>query len=104
MEFFDILHYLLPDNCFSPVEIDSDYVNRFFNYAELMGYFGLTGLLFAIFDDKIYQPMLEIIVKKAIKLGYISQEEKNDYMSIDGINLIVLMAKEDAVNKFGSIE
>ena len=104
VEFFDILHYLLPDNCFSPVEIDSDYVNRFFNYAELMGYFGLTGLLFAIFDDKIYQPMLEIIVKKAIKLGYISQEEKNDYMSIDGINLIVLMAKEDAVNKFGSIE
>ena len=34
-------------------------------------------------------------------IGYISQEEKNDYMSIEGINLIVLMVKEDAVDEFG---
>lgn len=101
VEFIDILHYLLPDNCFSPIEIDSDYVDRLFSYTGLMGYRGLTGLLFAIFDDEIYQPLLEIIVKKAIKLGYISQEEKNDYMSIEGINLIVLMVKEDAVDEFG---
>ena len=45
--------------------------------------------------------MIEIIVKKDIKLGYIYQEEKNDYMSIEGINLIVLMVKEDAVDEFG---
>lgn len=95
------MHYLLPDNCFSTIENDSDYVDRLFSYTGLMGYRGLTGLLFAIFDDEIYEPLLEIIVNKAIRLGYISQEEKNDYMSIDGINLIVLMVKEDAVDKFG---
>ena len=103
ISFFEIMHYMLPDNCCSPIENDDKFVDCFFNYTGLMGYYGLTGLIHAMFDDKSYQTMIEWIIKKALHLGVIQQDEKDEYMNLEGIELIVSMVKENAIKQYGPL-
>lgn len=97
VEFFDLLHYLLSDICFQQLDIKSGFTKRYFDYANIMGIKGLSALYLTIADGGSKMKVLEKIVQRAIYYGIITEDEKDDYKSVEGACMIAELAKERAM-------
>lgn len=95
IQLFDILHFMLPDYFYAQIDTTGLYSKRYFNYADLMGIKGLTGLC-SFLHHRMKEVFLDRIVNRAIYLGIISAEEAKDYRTIEGVCQIASLAKERA--------
>ena len=95
IQLFDILHFMLPDYFYAQIDTTGLYSKRYFNYADLMGIKGLTGLCLSL-HHRMKEVFLDRIVNRAIYLGIISAEEAKDYRTIEGVCQIASLAKERA--------
>lgn len=89
LNFIDIVSAMLPQKCYVNIDYEQKHAEYCFNLDKIM--FESTYLELAIIEGKEdeYVERLSNIVIKAIKYGLIREDEAKDFLSIEGVCLII---------------
>ena len=95
LNFIDIVSAMLPQKCYVNIDYEQKHAEYCFNLDKIM--FESTYLGLAIIEDNEYEfdERLSNIVIKAIRYGLIKEDEAKDYLSIEGVCLII----DEALNQ-----
>lgn len=90
ISFVEMMSKMLPLKCNVAIDVEEIHARNCFNLDKIMCYVYMFYLLLLNeSDDILIQKIIDFIVDRAIQYGIILQDEKSDYLNIEGVCLIV---------------
>lgn len=90
----EVLGYIMPIQFYSKIDINDEYTNLCFIFANIMSIKGMFGLYLFLKDPTLEKQIINNIVNYAVDKNIISNDEKNSYKTFEGVSLIAELAKE----------
>ena len=84
----------MPIQFYSKIDINDEYTNLCFIFANIMSIKGMFGLYLFLKDPTLEKQIINNIVNYAVDKNIISNDEKNSYKTFEGVSLIAELAKE----------
>lgn len=93
LEFVNIIAAMLPESCNVCMDVEEVHARDCFQYEKIMFYSALLEICVLKRDDVRVRDTIESIAKLAIRYGIINDEEYDQYVSFDGVCVIIDEAK-----------
>lgn len=98
INFAEAIKLLTPNKMLCPVSTSFEHQEKIFNYCKIMGINGLLGIFLSLRDKQTTEKLITQIVTNAIRYGIISNNEADEYHSLEGVAFISELAKENIAN------